>query len=98
MNTKILVACVSVVVFVGYMAVFFIIEHYKEMQHPRQAPADPNFTTKVIKYQDREGKIVEQERQFVVTTQMADPALLKNLPPPPPPTAETTGGSSAASK
>jgi hypothetical protein len=84
MNTKLLVLCVSVVVFVGYMAVFFIIQHTREMSGPpRKIPVDTRFKTTTIHYTDAQGREVETEKQFEVRTDFVNPEVMKLLPPPP---------------
>jgi hypothetical protein len=84
MNTKLLVLCVSVVVMVGYMAVFFIIQHSREMSAPpREIPADTRFKTTTIHYQDDQGREVLRESRFEVRTELISPEAMKLLPPPP---------------
>jgi hypothetical protein len=83
MRTVLLVLCVSVVVVVGYLAVFFILQHSREMETPYTPPPSPNFSGSTISYQDEKGRIVERERRFEVSTELANPELMKKLPPPP---------------
>ncbi len=83
MRTLLLVACVSIVVVVGYLAVFFILQHSREMQTPYVPPPPPNFSGATISYQDEKGRIVEREKRFEVSTELASPELLKKLPAPP---------------
>ena len=85
MNLKLL-ACVSVAVLIGYLALFHIIEVWHDMKAPKRPPLpEPSFRTKVIRFQDEQGRDVVRESQFQVSTQLADEATLKKLPPPPKP-------------
>lgn len=84
MNTKLLVFCVSIVVVVGYMAVFFIIQHSREMAGPAYVPPpDTRFKSTTIHYQDEQGREVQRERRFEVSTELVSPEVMKTLPPPP---------------
>ena len=83
MNFK-LVVCVASAVFVAYMAIFHIIDTWKQMGAPLPAPPpEPNFTTTTYHYQDEQGREVKVEREFKVITKLADEETLKKLPPPP---------------
>jgi hypothetical protein len=83
MNLKILL-CVTAAVLVAYLALFQIIDHWKEMQAPpRPVPEDPSFRTKIIHYQDERGNEVGRESRYQVRIQPADPEILKKLPPSP---------------
>ena len=83
MNFK-LVACVFVVVAVGYMALFQIIDQMRKMQQPRRTPPpEPTFSTTRLRYQNEKGQDVKIVQEFKISTQFADPELLKTLPPPP---------------
>lgn len=88
MNFK-LVLCVAFAVLVAYMAIFHIIDTWKHMGDPLpQRPPEPSFTTTTYHYQDEQGREVKVEREYKVTTKLADEATLKKLPPPPPPRTE----------
>jgi len=89
-KTPLLICCVSVVVVIGYLAVFFIIQHTREMNSPRPIPPAPNFNTTTINYQNEQGKTVERERQFEVSTEMVKPEVLKMLPSAPSGAVEVT--------
>ena len=85
MNFK-LVVCVAFAVFVAYMAIFHIIDTWKAMgEPPRPLPPEPTFTTRTFHYQDEQGKDVRVEREFKVSSKLADEETLKKLPPPPAP-------------
>lgn len=85
MNFK-LFACVAFAVLVAYMAIFHIIDTWKHMgEPPRPLPPEPNFTTTTYRYQDEQGRDVKVEREYKVTTKLADEETLKKLPPPPAP-------------
>ena len=86
MKTPLLICCVSVVVVIGYLAVFFIIQHSREMSAPPrevEAPKDTRFKTTTIHYQDNQGHEVQRERRFEVNTELVSPEVMKQLPPPP---------------
>jgi hypothetical protein len=88
MNFK-LIACVAFAVLVAYMAIFHIIDTWKQMgEPPRALPPGPNFTTTTYRYQDEQGRDVKVEREYKVTTRLADEETLKKLPPPPAPRTE----------
>lgn len=76
--------CVGVAMIVAFLALFQIIDRWRAMKAPpRVIPGPPSFQTTVIRYQDPQGKEVERESQFQITTKFADEETLKKLPPPP---------------
>jgi len=84
MNFK-LTVCVAVAVLVAYMAIFHIIDTWKQMgAPPRPLPPEPTFSTTSYHYQDEQGREVKVEREYKVTTKLADEEMLKKLPPPSP--------------
>lgn len=83
MNSKLL-ACIVVVVAVAHLALFQIIDQVRKFGKPRPAPPpEPSFTTTTFRYRDDAGKDVKVVQEFKISTQFADPELLKTLPPPP---------------
>jgi hypothetical protein len=92
MNLRLLL-CVSAAMIVAFLALFHIIDHWRAMKAPpRVLPPEPSFQTKVIRYQNDQGKEVERESQYRVTTKMADEETLKKLPPPPTASGNAVGG------
>jgi hypothetical protein len=93
MNFRLLL-CVSLAMVVAFLALFQIIDRWRAMKAPPRAiPEPPSFQTTVIRYQDPQGKEVERESQFQITTKFADEDTLKKLPPPPQAvTGPTSGG------
>jgi hypothetical protein len=83
MNFK-LFACVAMVVGVAYLAVFKIIDNMRALSQGRPAPPpEPTFTTTTFRYRNDQGQDVKVVQEFKISTQFADPELLKTLPPPP---------------
>lgn len=83
MNTK-LFLCILAMVGVAHLALFQIIDHVRKWGAPRPAPPpEPSFTTTTYRYRDQRGQDVKVVQEFKISTQFADPELLKTLPPPP---------------
>ena len=83
MNTKLL-ACIVVVVAVAHLALFQIVDQLRRFGQPRKGPPpEPSFTTTTIRYRDDKGADQKVVQEFKISTQFADPEVLKTLPPPP---------------
>lgn len=83
MNSKLL-ACIVVVVAVAHLALFQIIDQLRKFGKPRPAPPpEPSFTTTTFRYRNDQGHDVKVVQEFKISTQFADPEVLKTLPPPP---------------
>ena len=83
MNGKLL-ACIVCVVFVAHLALFQIVDQLRKFGQPRPAPPkEPSFSTTTIRYRDDKGTDQKVVQEFKISTQFADPELLKTLPPPP---------------
>ena len=83
MNTKLL-ACIVMLVAIGHLALFQIIDQLRKFGQPRPTPPpEPSFTTTTFRYRNEKGQDVKVVQEFKISTQFADPELLKTLPPPP---------------
>ena len=83
MNGKLL-ACIVVVVAVAHLALFQIVDQLRKFGQPRKSPPpEPAFTTTTYRYRNDQGQDVKVVQEFKISTQFADPELLKTLPPPP---------------
>jgi hypothetical protein len=83
MNTKLL-ACIVALVAVAHLALFQIVDQLRKFGQPRPAPPpEPSFTTTTFRYRDSKGQDVKVVQEFKISTQFADPEVLKTLPPPP---------------
>ena len=83
MNTK-LWACIVVVVAIAHLALFQIVDQLRKFGKPRPPPPpEPSFTTTTFRYRNEKGEDGKVVQVFKISTQFADPELLKTLPPPP---------------
>lgn len=83
MNAK-LWACIGAAVLVAHLALIFIIDHWRKLgQPPPPLPPEPTFSTTTYRYVDEAGREVKVERQFKVSTKLADEETLSKLPPAP---------------
>ena len=83
MNPKLL-ACIVVVVGVMHIALFQIIDNLRKFGQPKPAPPpEPQFSATTFRYRTPKGEDVKVVQEFKISTQFADPELLKTLPPPP---------------
>jgi len=83
MNAKLL-ACIVVVVAIAHLAFFQILDQLRKFGQPRPAPPpEPTFSTTTFRYRNDQGKDVKVVQEFKISTQFADPEILKTLPPPP---------------
>ena len=83
MNAKLL-GCIVVLVAIAHIALFQIVDQLRKFGQPRRAPPpEPSFTTTTYRYRNDQGKDVKVVQEFKISTQFADPEVLKTLPPPP---------------
>jgi hypothetical protein len=83
MNAKLL-ACIVVVVAIAHLALFQILDQLRKFGQPRPVPPpEPTFSTTTFRYRNDQGKDVKVIQEFKISTQFADPEILKTLPPPP---------------
>ena len=83
MNAKLL-ACIVVVVGIAHIALFQIVDQLRKFGQPRPAPPpEPTFSTTTLRYRNEKGQDMKVVQEFKISTQFADPELLKTLPPPP---------------
>jgi hypothetical protein len=76
--------CIIVLVGIAHLALFQIVDHLRKFGQPRPAPPpEPSFATTTYRYRNDRGEDVKVVKEFKVSTQFADPEVLKTLPPPP---------------
>jgi hypothetical protein len=78
--------CIIIVVAIAHLALLQIMHHWRNFGQPKPPPPpEPSFTTTTYRYKNERGEDVKVVQEYKISTQFADPELMKKLPPPPTP-------------